>query len=280
MDASRRRSFFAPRWSVVPPRRPWPRASTSRVSLGPKGVPGDRDSYFPAISTDGRYVAFASLATNLVANDLNNEADVFVRDRLRPGTTERVSVGPGGAQSDGASGVFLARNGFAYGKVAMSPDARFVAFASTATTLVPGDTNGVTDVFVRDRQAGTTTRASVGQGGAEANDASFDPAISDDGRYVAFWSSATTLVSGDTNGVADVFVRDMQTGTTTRASVGQGSAEANDASLLPYLSGDGRYLVFETHATNLVPIASANPGTTLIELVRGIWTGALSGVSA
>jgi Tol biopolymer transport system component len=131
----------------------------------------------------------------LVPGDTNGAADVFVRDLVR-GTTARVSVGPGGAQGDGGSG-----------GAAISADGRFVAFPSEATNLVSGDTNGASDVFLRDRRTGVTRRPSVGQGGVQGNDLSHSPALSADGRYVAFGSDASNLVPGDTNGAHDVFVR-------------------------------------------------------------------------
>ena len=127
---------------------------------------------------------------------------------------------------------------------AISADGRFVAFSSDATNLVPGDTNGTADVFVRDRQTGTTRRVSVGSGGAQGNGLSVDPAISADGRFVAFASDATNLVPGDTNGADDVFVRDRQTGTTRRVSVGSGGAQGDRVSFDPAISADGRFVAF------------------------------------
>ena len=118
--------------------------------------------------------------------------------------------------------------------------------------LVPGDANGARDVFIRDRQTGETTRASVDGAGAEANDDSFEPAISADGRFVAFSSSATNLVAGDSNEANDVFVRDRQANTTTRVSVGLAGANANGGSDSPSISGDGRLVAFTSAATNLV----------------------------
>ncbi|MEN6644398.1 MAG: FlgD immunoglobulin-like domain containing protein, partial [Armatimonadia bacterium] len=150
----------------------------------------------PSISSDGRYVAFGSTATNLVANDTNSKVDVFVHDCASAQTT-RVSVATGGAQGDLDSGY-----------PSISADGRFVAFVSDSTNLVSGDTNGDEDVFVRDRTTGQTTRVSVATGGAQGNNSSSGPSISADGRYVAFMSSASNLVAGDTNGCRDVFVHD------------------------------------------------------------------------
>ena len=134
----------------------------------------------------------------------------------------------------------------------LAADGRFVAFGSDATNLVTGDTNAVSDAFVYDRVTGTTERVSVSSAGAEANGASFAPAISADGRFVAFPSEATNLVPGDTNGVTDVFVRDRLTGTTERVSVSSAGAEANGTSFTPAISADGRFVAFSSDATNLV----------------------------
>jgi Tol biopolymer transport system component len=123
---------------------------------------------------------------------------------------------------------------------AITPNGRFVAFGSNATNLVPGDTNGVYDLFVRDLETGALDLVSTGLDGAAANAASHQARISDDGRFVTFYSDATNLVADDTNGVTDVFVRDRQEGTTTRVPAGTNS------SLFPDISGNGRYVVFTT----------------------------------
>ncbi|MGH9026336.1 MAG: TolB family protein [Acidimicrobiia bacterium] len=134
---------------------------------------------------------------------------------------------------------------------ALSADGRYAAFTSSMPNLVTGDGNGVADVFVRDRQAGTTERISVATGGGEAHGESRTPVISNGGRFVAFVSSATDLVSGDGNGVIDVFVRDRQLGVTTVES--QGAAPPQDVgSSQPALNGDGRWLAFRSSAENLV----------------------------
>jgi Tol biopolymer transport system component len=127
---------------------------------------------------------------------------------------------------------------------AMSADGRFVAFASGGSNLVAGDTNGHTDVFVRDRVAQVTRRISVGPGGQQANRGSRDPAISADGRFVAFSSYASNLVAGDTNGHADVFVRDRRAQLTRRVSVGPAGQQANAWSFEPAISAHGRFVVF------------------------------------
>src|SRR5207253_2699258 len=131
----------------------------------------------------------------------------------------------------------------------LSADGRFVAFGSDATNLVPGDTNGVSDAFVHDRMTGTTERVSVSSARAEANGTSYAPAISADGRFVAFSSDATNLVGRDTNGAADVFIHDRMTGTTKRVSVSSTGAQANDDSVsgfAPTISADGRFVAFSS----------------------------------
>ncbi|HEX9945300.1 MAG TPA: hypothetical protein VGG03_25095 [Thermoanaerobaculia bacterium] len=181
---------------------------TERVSVDSNGVEADSVSELAAVSADGRFVAFASLASNLVPDDTNNASDVFVHDR-RTGTTERVSVDSRGRQGDRDSG-FVGVSG----NPAISADGRFVAFPSDATNLVRGDTNGTTDVFVRDRLTGATERVSVSSGGGQSDGFSDGPAISADGRFVAFQSSAMNLVPDDTSFATDIFVRDRLVGTT------------------------------------------------------------------
>jgi Tol biopolymer transport system component len=175
-----------------------------------------------------------------VTGDTNGKSDIFVHDR-QTGATERVSVDSSGAQADNASF-----------KSAISADGRFVAFESFASNLVPNDTNGWVDVFVRDRQAGTTERISVRSTGQQVNGGSNRPAISADGRFVAFASIATNVVPNDTNATWDVFVHDRQTGTTERVSVDSTGAESDGASVRPTISADGRFVAFDSSATNLV----------------------------
>jgi Tol biopolymer transport system component len=134
----------------------------------------------------------------------------------------------------------------------MSADGRYVVFSSDATNLVGGDTNGFEDIFIRDRTLGTTTRVSVRSDSTQGNGDSYAPFVSSDGRYVVFASEATNLVSGDTNGATDIFVRDMDTGSITRASVDSSEVQGNHASFYPGLSSTGRYVVFESGATNRV----------------------------
>src|SRR6185503_4952334 len=137
--------------------------------------------------------------------------------------------------------------------VTLSGDGRYVAFTTYAANLVTGDTNSMRDVFVHDLATGTTIRASVNASGAGVLKGGAYPALSHDGRFVAFGSEARELVSGDTNRTWDIFVRDLVAGTTERVSVAGGGAEANNASLSPCISADGRFVAFESLATNLVP---------------------------
>ena len=158
-------------------------STTSVVSAASDGANADNDSKDPSVSSDGRYVAFHSAASNLVVGDTNGVPDVFVRD-LTAGTTVRVSVDSDEAQGDGDSYA-----------ASISSDGRFVAFESAATNLVAGDTNGETDVFVRDLTSTTTVRVSVDSDEVEGIDGSSDPSISADGRFVAFESAATNLTT-------------------------------------------------------------------------------------
>ena len=218
--------------------------TTRRVSVSSTEAQGNDVSRDPAISADGRYVAFGSDASNLVPGDTNATRDVFVRDR-KLGTTRRVSVSSGETQGNSVS----------FGLPVISPDGRYVAFGSDASNLVPGDTNRSADVFVRDRKLGTTRRVSVSSTEAQGNGpVSFGPAaISSAGRYVAFGSDASNLVPGDTNGSADVFVRDRKLGTTRRVSVSRAEAQGTNGSFGPVISARGRYVAFTSTASNLVP---------------------------
>ncbi len=238
--------------------------ATSRVSVDSAGGQANELSFLSSMSPDGRYTAFDSGASNLVAGDTNGQADVFLHDR-QTGTTERVSVDSAGGQGNGgSSGAFV------------SADGRYVAFSSGASNLVPGDTNGVADGFVHDRQTGATTRVSVNSAGVQGNDWSGVEAINADGRHVAVVSDASNLVPGDTNGARDVFVHDRQTGATGRASVDSAGAQGNGWSVSADISADGRVVAFMSGASNLVP------GDT-----NGVWnafvhdreTGATSRVS-
>jgi WD40-like Beta Propeller Repeat len=311
--------------------------STVRVSVSSSGAQANGVSGGPTISDDGRFIAFWSNATNLVPNDTNNSSDVFVHDN-QTGATERVNVDSLGHQANNPSfGAFISGDGrfvaftsfatnlggtpngnnFAYqvyvhdrqtgtteietvdsdgnpwtfssyasaisgdgryvvftgngaifirdralatteqvslgANPAISADGRFVAFESDSSNLVPGDTNGQTDVFVKDEVTGTIERVSVSSLGAEANGLSNSPAISGDGRFVGFQSTASNLVGSDTNSVVDIFVHDRETGATNRVSVDSLGSQANGGSYgPPAMSSDGSVVAFSSSASNLV----------------------------
>jgi Tol biopolymer transport system component len=205
------------------------------------GTQGNGNSQNPSISADGKYVAFYSYATNLEAGDTNAAADIFVRDRVT-GNISRVSK-----NSEGVEG-----KGYSYDPF-ISADGRYVAFESNANNLVFGDTNGVLDIFVRDRNTGNTSLVSRNSAGVIGNDASYYPTISADGMYVTFSSDASNLFFGDKNGSRDIFVRDRNTGNISLVSRNTtDGVEGNGKSKSPSISSDGRFVTFESAATNLV----------------------------
>jgi hypothetical protein len=249
--------------------------------LNPAQAPADggsADSVGPVLSPDGRYVLFGSTANNLVLIGASNALppvgpaplNVFLRDRTNR-TTTLVSVnisGNGGGNDDSLP-------------VAISTNGRYALFESSATNLVANDTNNASDVFVRDLVAGTTLLVSVGKNGGVGNGASQSPAMTPDGRYVAFLSGATNLVAGDTNGIPDVFVRDLQGGSTVLASVGAIWAIATKSKWPtespPDITPDGRYVVFHTGATNLVPGVTTANDIYVSDLVGGTTIQASAG---
>ena len=197
----------------------------------------------PALSRDSQFVAFVTGQTNLVPGD-TSQPDVF-RKRLSNGLIERVNQPPGGGNSIGS-----------IDSISLSGDGRFVAFDSSAGDLVPGDNNGFSDVFVRDMNGATIERISVNSNGEPTLDGnSRHPAITADGRFVAF-SSAASQLGPPTNTLGNVFVRDRTTGTTSRVSIGVGGAEPNGSSgfggFRPSISDNGRWVLFGSDATNLV----------------------------
>jgi hypothetical protein len=214
---------------------------TERVSVDSSGVQGNNLSGIPSISANGRFLAFASLADNLVPGDANGNWDVFVHDR-QTGVTTRVSVSSLGVEGNNWSL-----------DASISADGRHVAFASSASNLIPGDTNGTEDAFVHDRQTGVTERVSIDSSGAEVNYASWNVTISANGRYVAYTSDADNLVPGDANMTTDVFLHDRLTGVTERVSVDSSGMEGNDGSGDASISADGRHVAFASVADNLVP---------------------------
>lgn len=212
---------------------------TVRVRLAATGNP-DGASSQPSLSADARRVAFASRATNLIPFDGNaNVSDVFVYDQ---GTSavELVSAGPNGQPADGSS----------YQPV-MSGDGAHVVFTSRASNLVPDDRNGESDVFVLGPEGGVV-RVSVDDDGREGSGPSYEPDISDDGRYVVFTSNANDLVQTDSNGQADVFVRDLVAGTTRLVSVARGDDDSADGeSSAPAISPDGGFVSFSSDAPDI-----------------------------
>ena len=222
--------------------------TTELVSVATGGTQGNGPSVFPSISADGRFVAFQSQASNLVGDDTNNAADIFVRDRC-------VSDGaPVAGCTPSTERVCDATQGNAYSfSPAISADGTVVAFSSAATNLVADDTNGRLDIFVCVRGSGTLERVSVNSAGVQGDGDSILPAIDANGQIVAFKSLSTNLVSNDRNGVVDVFVRDRGAGTTERISVDVNGNDANDFSFPPSLSNDGRFVGFGSFATNLAP---------------------------
>ncbi|TSD87589.1 hypothetical protein FFK22_016515 [Mycobacterium sp. KBS0706] len=214
--------------------------TTTRISVDTTGGNTNGQSTLPTISDDGRYVIFHSQANDIVDGDTNGVTDVFVRD-VQTGTTTLVSVPAGGGLGDSHSG-----------NADLSANGRYIVFNSTATNMVAGDTNGQVDVFIRDLQTGTTTRISVGDDEAQGNFMSTNGRVSDDGQRVAFYSESNNLVAGDTNSNPDIFVRDLAAGTTERVTVATDGTQANDYSDQAAISGNGRYVVFQSAATNLV----------------------------
>jgi len=215
--------------------------TTERVSVDTGGVEGDSGSFDPSLSHDGRLVAFASLASNLVPGDSNAFADLYVHDRTL-GFTQRLTFAAGGGEPDENSR-----------RPCLSDDGQLVAFESRATNLVASDLNGSTDVFVLDRSSGLLQRVSVDSSGAEADGACFSPSLCGAGRWVAFSSAAAHLVPNDLNGVDDVFVHDLHTAMTVRVSVPAGGGESNGASGEASVSSNGDNVAFSSAATNLVP---------------------------
>ena len=241
----------------------------SRQSASDGGDGGDAQSAFASMSADGRYVAFESSASNLAADDDNGERDIFVRDLQTNATTlvsRRSALSGNGPANDGSF------------DAAISADGRYVAFESSADNLSTIDDNAVFNVFVRDLQSGSVrlvSRRSAGgpSGGDGGNGDSRRPALSADGRYVAFDSEANNLSDEDDNSVIGVFVRDLELDTTTLGSRQSGGAAGADGdSRDAVLSSDARLLAFSSEADNLSTDDNGNAGDVF---VRDLQTGAL-----
>jgi Tol biopolymer transport system component len=217
--------------------------TTQLISVNSNGDSGNNRADSPSISADGRYIVFESSASNLVPDDTNGTEDIFLRD-LQTNETRLVSLSAVGSLGNNDSS-----------DSSISADGRYVVFESDADNLVPEDTNGDEDIFLRDLQANTTIRISVSSNAALGNNDSSDPSISANGRYVVFESDASNLVANDTNAIKDIFVRDLQTNTTRLVSFGDGGEGggtlSNNESSDPAISADGRYIVFESDASNL-----------------------------
>ncbi|MHB1351015.1 MAG: TolB family protein [Desulfobulbaceae bacterium] len=247
----------------------WAQMSIQRVSVSSAGDQGNGGSYNAALSSNGRYVAFYSNATNLVADDTNTLSDIFVHD-LVTGATERVNLNSSGEEATGGQS----------GVPSLSWDGRYVVFESDATNLVAGDTNTSKDIFVRDRIAGSTERINVSSEEIQANNYSYSPSISGDGRYVAFYSYAANLAVGDVDGVGDIFIRDRTSGTTELISIATDElTKGNNSSYDPSVSGDGRYVAFSSDATNLVA-GDSNLSTDIFVRDRTAGTTELASVSS
>lgn len=216
--------------------------TVERVSLSSRSEQGNAGSYSASISRDGRFVAFRSQASNLVDGDTNGVADIFVRDRSSGGTTIRASLAEDGVQANGDSD-----------SASISGDGRFVVFRSMASNLIPGDTNRLADIFVRDLHTETTERISISSSGTQSNGDNRNPQIATNGRRIVFASPASSLVEGDTNRTWDVFAHDLSTGRTERVSVSSAGAQGRGTSAIPAISGDGRVVAFVSDAPNLVP---------------------------
>jgi hypothetical protein len=250
---------------------PEPTGFPIRITEGIGGSPPNGPSVNGGLDWEGSHAVFASKASNLVAGDTNDAYDLFIRATCAYGiedctpTTTRAVMGTGGSEPNGDIGWTTTSP---ENSLAVSFNARFAAFVSSASNLVPGDTNGVDDVFLVDNcisNWGTPVtdcmpgviRVSLGNDGAQSTRPASYPAVANDGRYVVFVSSDPNLVMGDTNGVADVFLRDTCRGaaagctpTTTRVSVATNGGEANAASGEPAFTG--RYVAFTSLASNLV----------------------------
>ena len=250
----RYRKFLTVGWLFACSAMIAPGASLQLVSVpGPGFQPAAGaagDSYLPVVSRDGRYVLFASTAENLLAPTTNRPSgalvprplNVFLRDRTN-NSTILVSVnydGTGGGNGDSLP-------------IGISTNAQFALFESRASNLVPGDTNSAPDVFLRNLHTGTTILVSAAANGGFGNGASYSSSMTPDARYVAFASEAANLVPGDTNGIPDVFVRDMLSNSTAMVSSGAQAGGWGSMSDTPVITPDGRYVAFFSTASNVAP---------------------------
>lgn len=228
-----------------------------RVSLTSSGAEPTGDSQHPALSDDGRMVAFQSFAFNLAAGDSNGAWDVFVTDRVTRLTT-LVSAAANGTIGNGPSV-----------QPSISGDGTRIAFASTASNLVPSDTNGVQDVFVRNLQTGTIRLVSRLPQGALGNANSRRPALSGNGRWIAFESLSSNLVAGSGQNGASILVADLATGALELVSVSNFGVPANNSSSIPCISRDGSRIAFLSRANNLAVVAQFSNNAYLRDRAAG-----------
>ncbi|TPL32840.1 cadherin-like domain-containing protein, partial [Mesorhizobium sp. B2-4-6] len=212
----------------------------ARVSTDAAGAEGNSVSYNQVFSPDGTKVAFYSAASNLVGGDTNGAPDIFVKD-LATGAITRVSTDAASLQGDNSS----------YNPI-FSPDGTKVAFVSDASNLVGGDTNSAPDIFVKDLATGAVTRVSTDAAGLQGDSGSVGPVFSPDGTKVAFYSYASNLVGGDTNGAPDIFIKDLATGAVARVSTDAAALQGDNGSAGPVFSPDGTKVAFYSYASNLV----------------------------
>lgn len=224
-----------------------------RISDTAAGVAGDGDSLDPSLSANGRYVSFETRTSNLFPGK-GAYSNVARYDRVT-GQTTLVNV------EDGGDGVATAGSYWA----SISANGRYVAFASWESDMVPGDTNGELDIFLRDTQAGTTVRVNLSDDDQQATVRGNGPDVSNDGRFVTFWSEDSGLVADDTNGVADIFLRDLQAGTTTAISRSPDGQTANSVSGDPQITPDGSQVVYFSEATNIVPGDTNSAGDVYVK---------------
>ncbi|MEM8677474.1 MAG: hypothetical protein AAGF83_26985, partial [Cyanobacteria bacterium P01_G01_bin.67] len=211
------------------------------ISVALDDSPANGSSSVGSISGNQRYVTFSSAASNLVANDKNNQRDIFIHDRLNQ-TTNLVSVASDGTQANDLSFSSM-----------VSDSGRYVVFESAANNLVPGDTNNINDIFVRDRINKTTTRINLAPNGTQADGSVHLNDISDDAQYIVFSSTASNLGGNSTiDDHNDIFVYDLTANSIQQISTASNGGSANSDSFFGSISGNGRYIAYQSSASNIV----------------------------